>query len=85
MLEPIEMLGMFAGIFGTFAALPQAVKIVRTRSAGDISLTMFLMALTGAILWGIYGWLSAAPSIVFWNIVAVIQMSIIIGLKLRHS
>lgn len=85
MLEPVEMLGMVAGIFGTFAALPQAIKIVRTRSATDVSLVMFLMALTGSILWGIYGWLSGAPSIVFWNVVAIIQVSVIIALKLRHG
>ncbi len=85
MFEPVEMLGMVAGAFGTFAALPQAVKIIRTRSAGDVSLVMFVMALTGSVLWGIYGWLSAAPSIIFWNAIAIVQMSVIIALKLRHS
>lgn len=85
MLEPIEMLGMIAGMFGTFAALPQAIKIVRTRSAGDVSLVMFLMALTGAVLWGIYGWLNQAPSIMFWNVIAIVQISAIIALKLRHG
>lgn len=85
MIEPVEMLGMVAGMFGTFAALPQAIKIVRTRSAGDVSLTMFVMALTGSVLWGVYGWLNSAPSIMFWNAIAIVQMSVIIGLKLRHG
>ncbi len=85
MIDAVEALGLVAGFFGTFAALPQAVKIVRTRSAADVSLAMFVMALTGSVLWGAYGWLKDAPSIMFWNAIAIVQMSVIVGLKLRHG
>ncbi|MFN4024558.1 MAG: SemiSWEET family sugar transporter [Hyphomonas sp.] len=84
-LTPVEVLGLVAGLFGTFASAPQAIKIIRTRQARDVSLSMFLMALTGAVLWGFYGWLQGAFSIVFWNGVALINFSVIIWLKLRHS
>ncbi|MEM7491836.1 MAG: SemiSWEET family transporter [Pseudomonadota bacterium] len=85
MLAPTEWLGLIAGLVATCAALPQAIKIIRTRRADDISLTMFLMALLGAILWATYGWLESAPSIIFWNIFAIIQFSVIIILKLKHT
>lgn len=84
-ISSIELLGLVAGLFGTFASAPQAIKIIRTRQARDVSLSMFLMALTGAVLWGIYGWLQDAPSIVFWNAVALVNFTVIIWLKLRHS
>lgn len=84
-LSPIEILGLVAGLFGTFASAPQAIKILRTRQARDVSLSMFLMALAGAVLWGIYGWLQGAFSIVFWNAVALVNFSLIIWLKLTHS
>jgi len=84
-ISPVELLGLVAGLFGTFASAPQAIKIIRTRQARDVSLTMFVMAFTGSVLWGIYGWLQDAPSIVFWNAVAVGMFSAIIWLKLRHS
>jgi MtN3 and saliva related transmembrane protein len=80
-----EILGLVAGLFGTFASAPQALKIIRTRQARDVSLTTYLMASTGAVLWGIYGWLESAPSVVFWNIVAILLFAAIIRLKLRHS
>ncbi|MBU3922371.1 SemiSWEET family transporter [Hyphomonas sp.] len=80
-----ELLGLVAGLFGTFASAPQAIKIIRTRQARDVSLTMFLMALTGSVLWGLYGWLEQAPSIMFWNGVAVVMFTAIIWLKLHHS
>lgn len=85
LVSPIELLGLVAGAFGTFASAPQAIKIIRTRQARDVSLSMFLMALTGAVLWGIYGWLEGALSIVFWNGVAVLMFTTIIWLKLHHS
>ncbi len=84
-ISPVELLGLVAGLFGTFASAPQAIKIIRTRQARDVSLTMFLMAFTGSVLWGIYGWLEQAPSIMFWNAVAILMFSVIIWLKLRHS
>ncbi|MEM1088344.1 MAG: SemiSWEET family transporter [Pseudomonadota bacterium] len=84
-MAPTEWLGLFAGLIATCAALPQAIKIIRTGRAEDISLTMFLMAFCGAVLWAIYGWLEQAPSIIFWNIFAMIQFSVIIMLKLKHT
>lgn len=80
--DGVEALGLVAGVFGTFAAAPQAVKIIRSRSAEDVSLTMFAMAITGATLWGLYGWLKALPAIVFWNAIAFAQLGLIIVLKL---
>lgn len=84
-ITSIELLGLLAGLFGTFAAAPQAVKIIQTRQARDVSLTTYLMAMTGGVLWGLYGWLSGAPSIVFWNGVSLLMCASIIWLKLRHS
>ena len=43
------------------------------------------MAMTGGILWGLYGWFEASLSIVFWNGVSLLMCASIIWLKLRHS
>jgi MtN3 and saliva related transmembrane protein len=61
------------------------IKIIRTKRAEDVSLAMFVMAAVGCVLWGAYGWLKGAPSIVFWNAVALCLFSVIITLKLRHD
>lgn len=84
-ISAIELLGLVAGAFGTFAAAPQAIKIIQTRQARDVSLTTYLMAMTGGLLWGVYGWLSGALSIVFWNSVSLLMCAAIIWLKLRHT
>lgn len=84
-IDPVEGLGLVAGFFGTFASAPQALKIWRTKSAHDVSLSMFLMALAGAVLWAAYGVFKELPSVVFWNAVAICQFLLVIVLKLRHS
>jgi MtN3 and saliva related transmembrane protein len=79
-MDPVEALGVIAGFFGTFASAPQALKIWRTKSAHDVSLTMFLMALAGSIVWAAYGWFRGSPSIVFWNAIAILQFALVISL-----
>jgi MtN3 and saliva related transmembrane protein len=83
--DAVEGLGFVAGLFGTFAAAPQALKIVRTRSARDLSLATYCLTLTGAVLWGGYGYLSGSPAIMFWNAVSAMLSVSIIALKIRHS
>jgi MtN3 and saliva related transmembrane protein len=83
--DTVEALGLVAGVVSTFASAPQLIKILRTRSAADVSLAMFVMALAGTVLWGAYGWLKDAPSILFWNSVAFFQFVAIIVLKVRHT
>jgi MtN3 and saliva related transmembrane protein len=84
-LDAAEALGLVAGLVSTLASAPQLVKIIRTRSAQDVSLTMFVMALAGTVMWSVYGWLKGAPSIVLWNVVGFCLFAAIIALKLRHS
>lgn len=83
--DPVEGLGLAAGVVSTFASAPQLVKIIRTKSARDVSLVMFVMALVGTVMWGVYGWLKDAPSILFWNAVGFCLFVVIIALKLRHD
>jgi MtN3 and saliva related transmembrane protein len=81
--DSVELLGLAAGLLSTLAALPQLLKILRTRRAEDVSLVMYVMAFAGAVLWAVYGLTKPAASIVFWNAVALVQMGAIIAVKLR--
>lgn len=54
MINP-EIIGMLAGILTTVAFLPQVYRTWKLKSAKDLSLGMFLVFVTGIILWLIYG------------------------------
>ncbi len=83
-LDPTEALGLVAGFVGSFAFAPQAFKLVRDREAHSVSGLTYAMVLTGALLWGTYGLLRGAPSIVLWNAVAAGLAGLVLVLKLRQ-
>ena len=78
-----EVLGLVAGFIGAFAFAPQAFKIIRDRDAAGVSGLTYAMVLTGALLWGAYGVLRGAPSIMLWNAVAAGLAATVLILKLR--
>jgi len=80
--DSIELLGLVAGCVGSFAYLPQAVKIIRDRSAQDVSALTYSMVLGGNVLWIGYGVLRASPAIVLWNAVAAAIAITVLALKL---
>lgn len=81
--DSVEMLGLVAGFIGSFAFAPQAAKILRERDGAAVSGLTYSMVLIGALMWGAYGWLRAAPSIVLWNAVAAGLAGLVLVLKLR--
>ncbi len=82
-MDGAEMLGLVAGFIGAFAFAPQAIKILRTRDAADVSALTYVMVLSGAVLWAGYGVLREAPSIILWNVVAASLAALVLTLKLR--
>lgn len=80
----IETLGFIAAILTTLSFLPQALRIRRLRSADDVSLTMYLMMVTGQGLWLAYGIVIASPSMIGANVVAMSLVTWVLIMKLRH-
>jgi MtN3 and saliva related transmembrane protein len=80
--DPTEALGLVAGFIGAFAFAPQAFKILRDRDATNVSALTYAMVLSGALLWGVYGALRGAPSIIIWNVVAAGLAAMVLVLKL---
>jgi MtN3 and saliva related transmembrane protein len=78
----IEALGFIAAILTTLSFLPQALRIRRQRSAADVSLTMYLMMLTGQALWLIYGVLFDSPSLIAANVVGISLVGWVLMMKL---
>ncbi len=80
----IEIIGFVAAILTTSAYLPQAYKIWKSKSADDVSLTMYLVMLLGIILWEIYGLLIQSPPVIVANFVTALILLMILYFKLKH-
>lgn len=77
-------IGMMAAFFSTASFLPQALRVIRTRQTGDLSLVMYLVLNTGVVLWLIYGiYLKDLPMIVA-NAVTIVFTATILFMKLRY-
>ena len=79
------VIGTVAGTLTTAAYLPQVIKVWRSRSAGDISLQMYLLMVTGSVLWVTYGVLMMAWPVILANGVSLIFTAIILAFKLRYG
>jgi MtN3 and saliva related transmembrane protein len=79
----IEALGLVAACLTTSSFLPQAIRIWRTRSARDVSLTMYVMMCAGNSLWLTYGVLIGSVSMIFANATCLLMVVSVLGLKIR--
>jgi MtN3 and saliva related transmembrane protein len=67
------------------AFVPQLVQVVRSRSAHDISTSMFLIFCAGLVLWLFYGLLLGSKPIIIANAVTLVLAGTILGLKLHYE
>jgi MtN3 and saliva related transmembrane protein len=81
----VEAIGVIAGLLTTLAYVPQVVKVWRSRSARDISLTMFLMMTAGIALWLVYGLLIGSIGLVLANGATLGLTAAVLVAKLRFD
>lgn len=70
-MSAIMILGLVAAVLTTIAFVPQVFKTWKSKSAGDLSLGMYLILTTGVILWLIYGILKEDIPIIAANVVTL--------------
>jgi MtN3 and saliva related transmembrane protein len=80
-----DSLGLIAGALTTVAFVPQVVRIVRTRSAYDISWGLFGILAVGSALWLWYGIRQDSLPLVATNVVTLSLQLTIFWLKWRYG
>ncbi len=81
----MDLIGYAAATMTTVSFVPQLLRVIRLRSARDISLGMFLIFSAGTFTWGVYGLLvHSAPVLIANALTFVLSMSILV-LKLRFD
>ena len=74
-----------AAFLTTVAFVPQLVRVVKLRSARDISLGMFLMFSVGVALWLVYGIYTRSKPVIASNAVTLVLSVSILVLKLNYD
>lgn len=75
----IELVGAVAAMLTTSAFFPQALKTLRTRETGGLSVVMYVMLVVGVSLWLVYGlMIGSMPLILANGIVLVPQLAVLV-------
>ena len=85
LLTSTTLIGLAAATFTTVAFVPQALKAWRTRSTKDVSLSMFVLMVTGIVLWLSYGVLLGDLPLIVANVAALGLAAAILACKLRFG
>ena len=81
----VDDVGFIAAFCTTTAFIPQLVRVLRLRSARDISMGTFLLFSIGVFLWLLYGIYSGSKPVIASNAATLgLSMSILI-LKIRYE
>ncbi|MCB1072701.1 MAG: PQ-loop repeat-containing protein [Chlamydiales bacterium] len=74
-----------ASITSIFSLIPQIIKIYRTRSSNDLSLSMIINFLICSLSWVIYGFLTQTMTILVTNLIMTVLTIILMIFKIRYS
>ncbi|MBU1031597.1 SemiSWEET transporter [Patescibacteria group bacterium] len=81
----VDTLGLIAGGFVVFAALPQIFKIIKTKRTRDISLPMYIALNIGIFLWLVYGVIVQQTAIIITNVILLVFNLLILLFKIKHG
>ena len=74
----IEIVGLIAASFTTFAFVPQVFKIWKNRNISGVSISMYVIMLIGICMWLFYGFLIKSLAVIVANIVTgLLQLFIV--------
>lgn len=85
LLELAAVAGTVGGVVSVCAFLPQAYRIWSRRSAGDISLTMYLAIVAASLLWMFYAYAYDATALFLTNAVIGVVALVIAVLRVRYG
>jgi MtN3 and saliva related transmembrane protein len=83
--EIAAVAGTIGGIVSVSAFLPQAYRIWRRRSAGDVSLSMYLAIVGASVLWMFYAYVYGATALFITNAIIGVVALLIAGLRIRYG
>jgi MtN3 and saliva related transmembrane protein len=80
-----ELLGLIAGVFTTLSLVPQLYRVLRLKTAREISLPFTLLMAIGNLLWLGYGLLAGLAPILLWNSISLMLSTGLVLAKLKYG
>ena len=80
-----NVVGVAAAVCSMSSFAPQIAKIWRDRDASEISLTMYLVTVTGFVLWSGYGVIIESWPVAVSNLISLGMSATVLALKWKFS
>ena len=84
-MDVTNIVGFTAAFLTTISYIPQVIKVMRSKSTEDLSLTTFLLLFLGLCLWLVYGILLKNFPIIIANIITLFFISLILIHKIKYK
>jgi MtN3 and saliva related transmembrane protein len=84
-LSSFEYLGLVAGLFTTFAVVPQIMRVYKLKSAREISVLFTSALLTGVIIWLVYGIVLHLTPLIIWNAIGAVLNGWLLFAKFKYG
>ncbi|MCH8622276.1 SemiSWEET transporter [Undibacterium sp. TS12] len=81
----VDLIGYLAACLTTTAFIPQAWLTWRRKRAEGVSLVMYIILVTGVLLWLIYGLMLNAAPIIIANLITLVLASFILVMKVVYK
>lgn len=79
------LLGHIGGMILTLSSIPQIVKMIRTKSARDISFLFLLLLFLGRFCWLCHGYTRGDRALQIWNMIGIALTFILLVLKVKYD
>lgn len=84
-MNTTTIVGFAAAVLTTASFLPQAIKTIRTKNTGGISLFMYSLFASGTLLWFLFGLFSNNMPVTIANEVTFVFAVIILIYKIKYK
>ncbi|MBU4348407.1 SemiSWEET transporter [Patescibacteria group bacterium] len=84
-MDIIIIIGLVAATCTTISFIPQAIRIIKTKQAKDLSLGMYSILTTGIFLWLVYGIFIKNLPIIIANAISLLFVSAILILIIKYK
>ena len=81
----IQRIGFFAATCTTTAFVPQLLRVIKLKTARDVSLGTFLLFSFGVMLWTTYGYLAHDTPVLLSNSLTLVLSASILFLKIKYD
>ncbi|MBS1754657.1 MAG: SemiSWEET transporter [Ferruginibacter sp.] len=84
-MSAIQILGLAAGTITSITFLPQVIKIWKTKSSKDLSLSMLALLILGVSMWLLYGILVLDAAIIYTNSMVLTMSLVMLFFKIKYK